>query len=375
MFDIPSIRVGRVFGIPVEVNLSWFVIFALLSFSLSATVFPSLEEASGASAPLLTGVGMATALLFFVSILAHELCHSLVAKAQGAAVDRITLFIFGGVAQIDEEPQGPGKEFLMAAAGPGMSLVLAAVFALAGAGSVARGLPWWTWAPLQYLAGINLLVALFNLLPGFPLDGGRVLRSILWGITGDVLKATRWASRAGQAIGWVMVYIAVTGVLQGRTDLIWLGLIGWFIASLAGQAYRQQVLRARTEGVPVSAIMSPSPEYVDGAISLEQLVQQHFLGGRHGRYPVMHDGSIVGLVSLPDVKRVERSEWPLVRTLDVAQRDLAQLVVPHDASVTTVLKRLSGDRPGALLVTRDGRLTGIVTRADVIALLEHPAEP
>jgi Zn-dependent protease len=371
VFDIPSIRIGRVFGIPIEVNFSWFIIFALLAFSLSTVVFPSLEESSGAPPVLLTIVGMATALLFFASILAHELSHSLVAKAEGADVDRITLFIFGGVAQIDEEPRTPLREFLMAAAGPGMSLLIAAACSLGYAAASVRELPWWIWAPLQYLAGINLLVALFNLLPGFPLDGGRVLRSVLWGIMKDLNKATRWASRSGQFIGWTMVFFAVTGVLQGRSDFIWFGLVGWFISSLAGQAYRQQELRAQTEGVKVASIMSPSPEYVSGEISLEQLVQRHFLGGKHSRYPVMVEGSIVGTVSLPDVKRVPREDWPLIRTLDVTERDLSQLVVSHDDAVSSVLGRLSGDRPGALLVVRDGHLAGIVTRADVIALLDN----
>lgn len=373
MFDIPSIRIGRVFGIPVEVNFSWFIIFALLTFSLSTVVFPSLEAAKDSPPVLLTVVGMVTALLFFASILAHELSHSLVAKAEGAEVDRITLFIFGGVAQIDEEPRTPLREFLMAAAGPGMSLLIAAACSLAYAATSVREMPWWTWAPLQYLAGINLLVAVFNLLPGFPLDGGRVLRSVLWGITRDLDKATRWASRSGQFIGWAMVFFAVTGVLQGRSDFIWFGLVGWFIASLAGQAYRQQVLRARTEGVKVTSIMTASPEYVAGEISVEQLVQKHFLGGKHSRYPVMLDGSIVGLVSLPDVKRVARDDWPLVITADVAERDLSRLVVSHDDPVSSLLERLSGDRPGALLVVREGRLAGIVTRADVIALLDPSA--
>lgn len=374
MFDIPSVRIGRVFGIPVEVNLSWFVIFGLLTFSLSTVVFASLEEAQGASPVLLTVVGMLTSLAFFGSILAHELCHSLVARASGGSVDKITLFIFGGVAQIDEEPKTPGKEFLMAAAGPAMSLVIAAVCSVAVVATTVSGLPWWTWGPLRYLASINFLVAVFNLLPGFPLDGGRVLRSVLWAATGDVVKATKWASRVGQALGWAMVFFAVTGVLQGRTNLIWLGLVGWFLASLAGQAYRQQVLRSRTEGVPVSSIMTPSPDHVPGEISVEQLVQQYFLGGQHSRYPVQLDGSIVGLVSLPDVKRIPRDDWPLVRTIDVTERDIAALVVEHDAQVSEVLNRLSGDRPGAQLVVRDGRLVGIVTRADVIALLERTGE-
>jgi len=238
------------------------------------------------------------------------------------------------------------------------------------AAAVLWGSAWWIWAPLQYLAAINFAVAVFNLLPGFPLDGGRVLRSILWAITGDVLKATRWASAAGQAIGWTMVAGAVIGVVNGRTDFIWFGLIGWFIASLAGQAYRQQVLRPRLDGITVGGIMTESPEYVDGELMLDQLVHQRLLGSRHSRYPVMLDGSIIGLVTLPDVKEVDREDWPFVKTTEVTNRALDELVVQADAPVESLITRLAGDKPGALLVVDSGRLVGIVTRADVLALIE-----
>lgn len=374
MFDVPSIRLGRLFGIPVEVNASWLVIFGLVTLTLAANYFPSIAGVEGAPGWLLTVVAAVTSLLFFASVLAHELCHSLVTRAQGGSVERITLFIFGGVAQINEEPKTPGREFLMAAAGPGMSLVIAAVALAAYAVSVPLGAPWWIWAPLQYLSGINFALGLFNLLPGFPLDGGRVLRSILWALTGDLLKATRMAARSGQFIGWLMVATAVFGVLNGRSDLIWFGLIGWFIASLAGSAYRQQVMKSSIEGVSVSSIMTPAPEYVDGELTVDQLVQQHFLGSRHSRYPVIHEGAIVGLVTLPDVKRVDRADWPFVRTIDITDRDLDTLLVDRDAGVGTLVSRLAGDRPGALLVVGEGHLVGIVTRADVLELIRTRQE-
>jgi Zn-dependent protease/predicted transcriptional regulator len=374
MFDIPSIRIGKLFGIPIEINLSWLVIFALVAMGLGGSYFPSLPEAEGAPVWFFFLVGAATALMFFASILLHELSHSLVAKAEGGNVDRITLFIFGGVAQMDEEPRSPFREFLMASAGPGMSLLLAAVLFLGYIVAFGRGAPWFVWAPLEYLSVINFAVAIFNMLPGFPLDGGRVLRSILWGITGDLLKATRWAAQSGQFIGWFLVVVAVLGILQGRVDLIWFGLIGWFIASLAGQAYRQQVVRSRVEGLRVADVMTPDPEYVPGDISLEQLVNEHFLGRRHSRYPVMHEGSIVGLVTLPAVKAVDRSEWPVISTLQVTDRDLSQLMIDDKEDVMKTFARLAGDRPGALLVVRDGRMVGIITRSDLIQLVNDPAQ-
>jgi len=371
VFDIPSFRIGKVFGIPIEVNVSWLVVFGLVTFSLSTNYFPSIPGAADAPAWALVLVGAVTSILFFSSVLAHELCHSLVARAEGGKVEKITLFIFGGVAQMDEEPRTPGKEFLMAAAGPGMSLLIAALCLIAYVGAATRGMAWWVWAPLQYLSAINFAVGVFNLLPGFPLDGGRVLRSILWALTGDLLKATRWASRSGQFFGWLMVALAVTGVLNGRVDLIWFGLIGWFIASLAGAAYRQQLVKSSIEGVAVSSIMTASPEYVSGDLTLDELVHQHFLGSRHSRYPVISEGSIVGLVTLPDVKGVERADWPFVRTLDITNRALDELLVEQEAEVDTLIPRLAGDKPGALLVVGDGRLVGIVTRADVMSLVER----
>jgi len=374
LFDVPSLRIGRVFGIPVEIDLSWIVIFGLVTFALGSGYFPLISGAEGQPRWVYYAVGAATALLFFLSILIHELCHSLVARAEGGHVEKITLFIFGGVASIEDEPRTPGREFLMAAAGPGASLLLAVLSFAGFVASLAAGLPWWLWAPLQYLAGINLFVAIFNMLPGFPLDGGRVFRSILWAITGDQLKATRWASASGQFIGWAMVAFAVLNVLGGRADYIWFGLIGWFIASLAGQAYRQQVLRSRIEGLTARQVMTPTPQFVNGEESLDRLVNEHFLGRRHSRYPVFYEGAIHGLVTLPDIKEVDRADWPFTRTIDVTNTDLKSLIVGGDVPVEALLTRLAGDKPGALLVVDDGRLVGILTRADVIAAVEHAPE-
>jgi len=375
VFDIPSVRIGKLFGIPVEVNLSWIVIFVLVSLSLGGAYYPSIPEAGGAPSWLYAAMGILTALCFFASILLHELSHSLVTRAEGGHVGRITLFLFGGVSEIDEEPRSPGREFLMAAAGPAMSLVLAGLCFASYTFAVGRGAAWYVWAPLQYLAGINLLVGLFNMLPGFPLDGGRVLRSILWAVTGDVLKATRWASRSGQLLGWGMVSYSVltfVGVLPGQGN-IWLGLIGWFIAWMAGAAYRQQEAKSRLEGLSVAGIMTSTPETVPGDITVESLAHEHFLGGLHSRYPVMFEGAIHGIVSLADIKGVARPDWPFVRVIDIANRDIPGLMVAPDAPASSLMARLAAEKPGALLVVGEGRLVGIVTRADLIAALQDRA--
>ncbi len=369
MFNLPSFRLGRLFGIPLEINPTWLIIFVLVATSLSFSYFPTAYP--GRSSLVNVTSGVITALLFFASIIAHELSHSLVARTGGTKVRKVTLFVFGGVAEMEEEPASPGKEFAVAIAGPVASIVIAAVFFTAYLLLGFAGLPDIVWAPFQYLAVINLAVAVFNLLPGFPLDGGRVLRSALWALTNDQLKATLWASRSGQFIGYTMVAGAVLGVLMGTLDLIWFGLIGWFIAMLAESSYRQQVVKTTLEGVPISSLMSSDPVIAPGSITLDQLVEDFFLGGRHSRYPVEMDGSVVGLISLSDVKRVPREEWPNTQVFDVADRDLERLLVDANESAEAVFSRLAAQEPGALLVAKDGRLVGILTRADVVSRVKR----
>lgn len=364
MFGMPSIRIGRLFGIPLEVNPTWFVVFFLVVLSLSFGYFPEAFPDRSAAVNVVSGI--VTALAFFASIVLHETSHSLVARAGGIRISRITLFVFGGVAQMDEEPRTPGREFVMAIAGPAMSMLISAVSWLAFTGLRAAGASDVWWAPIQYLAVINLSVGVFNLLPGFPLDGGRVLRSILWGATGDLLKATRWASSAGQFIGFSFVALAVLGVWRtGNLSYVWLGLIGWFLSSLAASAYHQQLVKSRFDKVPVSAAMSGPPVVAPGDIDLERMVDQYVFGERHSRYPVQVGGQIVGLVSLGQIKGVPKSRWPSTLVADIADRDLSRLLVSADAPLENAMQRLGPDGPGALLAVDDGRLVGIVTRADL----------
>ncbi|MDP2181570.1 MAG: site-2 protease family protein [Actinomycetota bacterium] len=370
MFNLPQFRLGRLLGIPIEAHPTWLIAFALFAGLLSFNVFPAVFDWPVGVA-LLNGV--LTALLFFASILVHEMSHCLVARAGGIKISKITLFIFGGLAQMDEEPRSPGRELVMAVAGPGASLLLAALFFAVYAVLAFAGVSDRVWGPLEYLALINLSLAVFNMLPGFPLDGGRVLRAILWAASHDILKATRWASRAGQVIGYLMIGGAVVGVLSGMTQMIWTGLVGWFITFLAEGSYRQQVVKSHLAKVDVGSIMSPNPVVVSGDTTLYALVHERFLGDRHSRYPVVEDGRVVGLVSLPQVKLVPQEEWHRMTAGQAADRDLARLVVDDSTPVDDVLVSLGKDRPGALLVVRDGHVVGIVTRADVVSALQDSA--
>jgi CBS domain-containing protein len=267
---------------------------------------------------------------------------------------------------MEEEPKSPGNELIMAFAGPGASLLLALAFWVMTLGASVLGAPDYVYGPLEYLALINLSVAIFNLLPGFPLDGGRMLRAILWWMTKDLVRATRWAARAGQFVGYMLIAIAVFGVLNGLLNLIWIGLVGWFIVVLADNAYRQLVLRSKLHEIRIDQAMSAHPVMVPGELTLEALTHDFMLGHQHTRYPVVEDGKVAGLVSLPRVKQIERIEWPFVTASDIADRDLESMLVQGEATLDTVLDRLAADRPGALLVLRDGLVVGILTRADII---------
>lgn len=365
MFGTRAFRLGSLFGIPIEVDASWFLIFFLVAMSLSTSYLP--EAIPDAAASLNVLVATAMTLAFFASIVLHELAHSLVARAGGLKVSRVTLFVFGGVSQMQDEPVRPLHEFLLAVAGPGMSLLLGGLGygLLAVLGSAA---PLVT-VPIRYLAVINISVAVFNLLPGFPLDGGRVLRSLLWAITGDKLKATKWASTSGRALGYGLVAIAVFGVLRGMPNLIWLAVMGWFLAALASSAYRQQLIRTELAEVPLSRIMTSPVDLVPADVTLEEMAHSYFLGGRHARYPVVDDGRVVGLIELQATREVPRDKWRDTTAADAAYRDLTGIVAAPDTPVDRVLSLMEPSAHGAVLVVEEGRLAGIVTRSDVIRLL------
>lgn len=371
MFGLPSLRLGRMFGIPLEIDASWLLVFALVTTTLTFSYFPAALPDAAPSLHVLLGV--ITALAFFASLVLHELAHSLVARAGGLKIAKVTLFLFGGVSQMEEEPRSPGHEFLLALAGPATSVLLGGLALTIRALLIAADVPDPVWLPFEYLGLINIALAVFNLLPGFPLDGGRVLRAILWALTKNILKATKWASRAGQAIGTALIATAVIGVLRGTFDLVWFAVMGWFLSNMSSTAYQQQVLRAALAEVPLSRIMTTPAVLAPKEVSLQEMAHSYFLGGRHTRYPVVDDGKVIGLIDLSRLNEVPRDQWPTTTVGDVAARDLASFVASPDASVDSVLGRLEPGGAGAVLVVEDRRLAGIVTRADVIRLIRESA--
>ncbi len=256
MFRLSGIRVGRLFGIPIELNPSWFIVLAVVGWTLATGYFPI--EFPGRPPWIDAVSGAVTALLFFSSIVVHELSHSLVARRSGVRVERVTLFLFGGVAQLSEEPRSPQTELAMALAGPAMSLAISAACYGAYRGLAAVGASDVLWAPVITLAAVNLTVAVFNLAPGFPMDGGRVLRAFIWWATGDRRASTRAASLVGQGVGLLIAAAGLWALFGGAVQGLWSAALGLFLAFLARRTYATQEPRLRFTGTPVSDLMEPT---------------------------------------------------------------------------------------------------------------------
>ena len=326
-----SIRLFRVAGIDIGIHYSWLFIFALISISMSLQYFP--EAYSGGSTISHWLLGIAAALVIFASVLLHELAHSLVARARGMSVNSITLFILGGVSNLEDEPEKPKIEFSMAIVGPLTSLVLGGIF---------FGLFWLSGGDIEtpqgaflYIIGyLNLVLAIFNLLPGFPLDGGRVLRSIIWSATGSLLKATNIAAAVGRFFGWALIIVGLLSVFGfvglGLLGGIWLAFIGWFLSSAADSSRKQVLLNELLAGRKVRDIMSPRPETVTTDLPVDELVSGIF-NRQHGRaVPVCQGGKLIGIVTITDVKGLPRDRWAGTTVGDIMTKPPLYTVSPDD---------------------------------------------
>jgi len=360
-------RIGKVFGIDINIDSSWLIIFALVIWTLAGTYFP--EQYPRWPAWLHWTVGVVTSILFFGSVLGHELAHSLVAIGQGEGVHSITLFIFGGVARITEEPDEPLKELLMAIVGPLFSLVIGVAFGVLW--FLTRGLIQPLSALARYLAMINVYLALFNLIPGFPLDGGRVLRALIWGLSGNLKLATRLASWAGRAVAFLFMLGGTWQIFGGGwLDGLWFIFIGWFLYSAATSGYRQVLVREMLGEVRAGDLMTADFATVSGDLTLQQLVDEYVLRLREHSFPVAEDGLLRGIVCLHDVKTVPRERWPYTRVSEV-MTPWAELetVSPGDDG-SAILARLNARDVRQLPVVEGGRLIGLLRRSDVLRYLQ-----
>lgn len=368
-----SFRLGSVLGFEIRIDYSWFVIFFLILWSFSAGVFPAQFPGYESSVYFLMG-GIGT-ILFFASLLAHELSHSVVARAKGIPVQGITLFIFGGMAHTRMEATSPDDEFAIAGMGPVSSLAIAALFGAVWWLGGQAGWPEAVTGVARYLAFLNVLLAVFNLLPGFPLDGGRLFRSAVWKFTGDLTKATRWASNGGKWLGYGLMGLGALQTLAGFViGGLWLLFIGWFLRNAADMSYRQHMLQMVLEGVPAREVMSEEPETVSPDLTLQELVDRYFLKRRYQSFPVVEGGRAVGLITVQQVKDVPREAWTSRRVSEVMKAAEDGLLVDPEEPMTEVLRRMGDSGLRRVLVARDGRVEGIISATDITDWVQRSQE-
>ncbi|HZP86888.1 MAG TPA: site-2 protease family protein [Burkholderiales bacterium] len=382
-----GIGIGRIRGIDIRIDWSLAIVFVLITLSLGGGVFPRWHPEWGAALSWITA--MFAAVLFFVSVLLHELAHALVGRRYGLPVRSITLFVFGGVADLEREPDAWRAELWMALVGPVASLAIGVlcmvavnvfttvaqvdpdnpIDTLARLGPLATILAW--------LGPVNILLGVFNLVPGFPLDGGRVLRAALWGFTGDIYRATRWATGLGRAVGWTLIAIGFAMIWGVRVPIfgtgpiggMWLALIGWFLSNAALMSYQQMVARRRLEGVPVSQVMMSRFVSVGPDMALAQLIEEHLLRTDQRAFPVVENGRLVGLVCLDDVRKIDPIERDrrIVRDIMTPASSLVTIAPGQDAA--EALQIISRREVNQLRVVENGCIEGLVRREDILKWL------
>jgi Zn-dependent protease/CBS domain-containing protein len=357
-----QVKLGRIAGIPIGLHYSWFLVFALVTASLTVAFLSTGVSAFGPAAVLLAAV--VASLLFFVSVVAHELGHALVATRNGVVVRSINLFIFGGVAQITREPPTPGAEFRIAVAGPLTSLTLGVAFGALWLASPAVPL---VHEPAAWLARINVALAVFNMLPAFPLDGGRVLRALVWSLTGNLRRATILASGSGQLFGLGFAGLGVVLMIGGGlVNGLWLVFIGWFLRNAASASSAHVNLEADLDGVTVGQVMSRECVTVAATVPLDRLVQERILGrGQHCFY-VADEGSLLGMLTVADVSAVPRARWPIATTGDTMVPRARLVPVTPDTPLMSALRLMDERNVDQLPVVDAGRLLGTLARDQMV---------
>jgi Zn-dependent protease len=369
----PTFQLGRIAGIRIGANWSLLIVFSLIVWSLAAAVFPSQNP--GFSDGQYVAMAVAAALLFFASVLLHELGHALQARREGIEIDGINLWLFGGVAQFKTDPPSAGAEFRVAIAGPLVSLALGILFLLV---VVFAALPNAVDGVVAWLGYSNLVLLVFNLLPALPLDGGRVLRSALWHFRGDLQWATWVAAGIGRGFGFLfiglgMLMLIVAGAFTGA----WLAFVGWFLLHAATAEARYVATKQALDGLKVRDVMSPQPMTVDADLSLGTFIDDTARSPRHTTYPVLEEGRPIGLMPFRSVAGVPRDEWDTRRVRDAMIPHDAVLLLDDDEQAFDALAKLSASGRNRGLVVRDGLLTGLLSITDLARALEvgRPLRP
>ena len=365
-----SLKIGTIWGIPVGLHLSWFLIFILLTWSLASSYFPGEYPQLDGSMHFVLAI--ITSLLFFGSVLAHELGHSIIALRNKIPVKGITLFIFGGVAQISQEPRSPGAEFRIAIAGPLVSLGLAVIFG--GLWLLDQAIPFLA-APSLYLARINLMLALFNMIPGFPLDGGRVLRAVVWSLTRNFQRATQVASFTGQLVAFGFIAYGIYTIFNGEfMNGLWLAFIGWFLQNAAASAYAQMSIAEALRGSRVAQAMSRECTEISPLTPISQLVEERILTGGQRCFFITNEGRLSGMVTLHDITTLPQAKWRFTTA--------EQIMVPHnrlihispEAGLLQALQMMDDANVAQIPVVQENRLVGTLYRDQILHYLRLRTE-
>ncbi len=373
MIRTNSFKVFRISGIDIRIDYSWFVIFALIAYFFGFSYFPRVLP--GISIWLIAIITIISALLFFFSILFHEVSHSITSIRKGIPVKQITLFIFGGIAQIEKEPDTPAKEFQISIAGPAASYFLAIVFGVIWI--VSRQIPV-IMEPAKYLTIINIALGTFNLLPGFPLDGGRILRSIIWKVSNNFEKATIIASNVGRGIGFAMIAVGIVYIFLGVFfNGIWLIFIGWFLQSAAAQANAQIALEKSIKGIKVKDVITTEIVSVSKDITVRELIDDWFLKYKYGKFPVIdrnNNDRYLGIITLNDVKELPREKWDIATVGEIVNTYIEEDKIEMETELYEAVKKINSGNISALVVIKDGKLQGILTKTDIMQFLKIKSE-
>lgn len=365
-----SINLGKIWGIPIGLHTSWFLFFLLLTWTLAIGYFPrEFPELPTVNNIILAVV---TSIFFFASVLAHELGHSIIALRNRIPVRGITLFIFGGVAQIGHEPRSPGAEFRIAIAGPIVSLCLAGIFG--GIWLVTQSVPVIA-APSVYLMRINWLLSLFNMIPGFPLDGGRVLRAVIWQLTNSYQRATRTASITGQVIAFGFIAYGLYVIFHGNLmNGLWTIFIGWFLQNAAASAYTQMNVQQSMAGIKVSQIMSGDCRQISRFDSINQIVQENIMQGGQRCFFINDEEKLRGMITLKDITSIPQSKWRFT-TAEQVMIPMDQIIyVGADTELLEALQMMDSKKIAQIPVVEDGELLGMLTREQIIHYLRLRSE-
>ena len=362
-----GIPIGKAFGISLRLHYSWFLIFALVTWALAAGYFPSTYPTWSLSARI--AAGLITSVLFFGSVLVHELMHSIVSQRQGVRVQSITLFIFGGVSQITSEPKQPRDEFRMAVVGPLSSLAIGGILfgVYFGLRNVDAFAAQFITAIAYWLGYINLVLGIFNLSPGVPLDGGRVLRSLIWWRSRDLKRATKIASNIGRGVGFLFIFVGIWFIFTGNwANGIWLALIGWFLESAAVGSYQQLLVQDMLKGHVASEVMSRDCVVIPPDTTIDRLVNENILNSGRRCFPVVSGSQIMGMMTLRDVKAVPREQWRK-QTVREAMTPFEKLKsVGPDEELSAILQILAEDNINQVPVVQDNKIVGMVSRENLL---------